>query len=54
MNINKHGVIRTNEESMNMPSQQVELNNEIVHFLWTIDQWKKIVHIMRNHMKIII
>jgi len=32
MNIKMHGVLRTNEESMNKPSQPVELNNEIVHF----------------------
>ena len=37
INLNKHRVSTTNERSMNMLSQLAELNNEIVHFLWTID-----------------
>jgi len=54
INMNAHSVSATNEESMNMPSQPTELNNEIIHFLWTIDQWKKMKDIMRHKMKIMI
>ena len=32
INLNAHSVSRTNEQSMNMPSQVAELNSEIVHF----------------------
>lgn len=32
MNINPHNVSTTNEESMDMPSQPLELNTELVHY----------------------
>ena len=32
MNINAHNVSTTNEESMDMPSQPLELNTELVHY----------------------
>ena len=32
INMNAHSVSSTNEESMTMPSQLVELKSEIVHF----------------------